>query len=310
MGRSDGKKIKGINGFDRMLSLVVGKTRTEVTNLFSMDIVTKSIDEYIEAKKKEGIEYTYRDILIATLVRVFYLRPRFNRFVIAGNFYQRKHIDISMSMHKNIKTGDEETSIKCRFTGKETIMQVKAAFDEKIKQALDSEDSTGIFSKQLSWMPTWMFRLALGWLRLLDRYGMLSDKFMFNISPMHSSIFFADLKSIHLDKIYHHLYNFGNCGFFCTMGKETMRPVVDEKTNEIKAERVLSIGVSIDERFVDGHYYSGMIKYAKRLLENLSVLERAPEDDEIKKLPLTNREKKKKAKAEKKAAKRARKTKS
>jgi len=293
-GRPDGKKIKGIGGFERMLSLIIGRTRNETTNLFHLEILAKPIDEFIQEKQKQGIQYTYRDVAIATLVRVFYLRPRLNRFVIAGKFYQRKHIDVAMTVHKNLRTGEGETAIKCRFTGKETIEEIKKQLDEKIDIAMNATNQTDIFTNSLNWTPTWLFRMIVRFLRGLDRLGWLSDKFLFETSPMHSSIFFADLKSIHLDRVYHHLYNFGNCGFFGTMGKEQLKPIADEATGEIRAERVIGFGFSVDERFIDGYYYSGMLKLIRRILDNLSTLEREPHDDEIKK------EKSKKDKSRKK----------
>jgi len=301
MGRADGKKIKGMGGFDRMLALVVGKTRVESTNLFTMDIITKTMDEFIASRKKDGVEYSYRDIVIAALVRTFYLRPRLNRFVVAGNFYQRNFIDVAMTVHKDLRSGGEEAAIKCRFTGKETIQEIKASLDKEIYDAVMNNNQTDKFTSAINWLPTWVFRWIVRGMRVLDRYGLLTDKFMFKVSPFHSSIFFADLKSIHLDRIYHHLYNFGNCGFFCAMGKDKMKALVDERSGEIKPTKVVELGVSEDERFIDGLYYTGMIKVIHRLLDNLELLERAPEDDEVKKCP-TPKEIKKQKKQKRKAA--------
>ena len=301
MARKDGVKIKGVDGFSRMGCQIVGKTRVESTNLYTQLIKTKAMDEFIEEKKKEGIEYTYRDIAIAALVRVFYLRPRFNRFVVAGNFYQRKNIDVAIVMHKNLRTGEKETVVKCRFTGKETLAEIKKQLDETLHTAIYGTNDTDEFVDGiLGKVPTWVLRLFMSWLRFADRWGLLSEKFMYDISPFHASMVFGDMKSVHLGPVWHHLYNFGNCGFFATMGKDEYKALVDPKTLEIRAEKVVELGISEDERFVDGLTYSHMIKTINRMMENISVLERAPEDDEIK-LPhertWTNRAEKKKIKA-------------
>jgi len=305
MGRKDGKKIKGVDGFTRMGALIINKDRTGCTNFYTQEIPTKSLDEYIAKKKTEGVDYTYRDIAIATLVRLFHIRPQLNRFVMKGNFYQRNYIDVSMVMHKDLRTGAQETGIKCRFTGKETLEQVKQKLDAEIHKAIFGSNNTDAFTGGfLGKMPTWMIRMLLGVMRWADRWGLLSDKFMFSTSPMHASIVFVDLKSVHLGPVWHHMYNFGNCGFICTMGKEKARAVVDPKTGALKAENVMELGISQDERFIDGLRYSHMIKAMTRIVENMEVLERAPEDDEIKLPPPTAREKKKKAKLAKKEAKR------
>ena len=295
--RPDGKKIKGVSGFDRMQALLVGKTRVDSSNQFGLDILTDPLDEFIQQKKAEdGTVYSYRDIVIATFVRSFYLRPRLNRFVVAGNFYQRKFIDVSMSVHKNLKGGGNETTIKCRFTGKETIAEIKQQLDAEIIRAVSSDNGTDKFVGGLTWMPTWVFRMFVGTLKFLDRFGFCSDKLLFKASPFHCSIFFADLKSIHLDTVWHHLYNFGNCGFFAAMSKEKKVAKVCPKTDQIKPAQIVELGVSIDERFIDGLYYTGMVKAIKRMFENPSCLERVPEQDEILKLPLTPKQAKIEAK--------------
>jgi hypothetical protein len=302
--RKDGKKIKGIDGFFRMASLVVGENRCYSTNYYTQEVTCKEMDEFIAAKRAEGIEYTYRDIVVAALVRIFYLRPALNRFVYKGTFYQRNHIDISLVMHKNLRTGEQETSIKCRFTGKETIAEIKEKFDVEIHKAIYGSNDVDAFTGGfLGKMPTWAVRLLVHSLRRFDRWGMLSDKFMFDISPFHASVVFADMKSVHLGPVWHHLYNFGNCGFICCMGKERMKAIVDPKTNAVKAEKVLELGIGEDERFIDGLTYSHAIKTIMRLVGNLTALERAPEDDEIKRPHPTPYEKKKAEKAAKKAAK-------
>ena len=49
--------------------------------------------------------------------------------------------------------------------------------------------------------------------------------------------------------------------------------IVDEKTDQIRAAKVLELGISMDERFVDGLYYRYMLKDARRLIENLEILD-------------------------------------
>ncbi|MCL1901923.1 MAG: hypothetical protein FWG51_05975, partial [Firmicutes bacterium] len=108
----------------------------------------------------------------------------------------------------------------------------------------------------------------------------VTDKALF-ASPFHCSIFFSDLKSIRLDAIHHHLYSFGNCGFFATMGKEKLVPVADQITGEIKVEKLVELGISMDERFTDGLYYSNFLRAYTHIINNLSTLERPPLDSEI-----------------------------
>jgi len=96
------------------------------------------------------------------------------------------------------------------------------------------------------------------------------------------------------------MYNFGNCGFMACMGKEQLTPKVDKVTGEVKVEKIMELGVSEDDRVTDGLIFSHMIRTANRIIDNLSVLERAPEDDEVKWPAPTDYERKKAAKLAKK----------
>jgi len=275
--RPDGKRIKNQNAMQRMIPLFM-RTREGATNYFLATLPCEPMDKFIEQKRAEGIEYTYRDIIIASLVRTFAIRPKFNRFFIGDRLYQRSNIDVAMVAHKSLRTGDEEVSLKARYIGFETIGEIKEKFDLAITNATKGEDKFMSFMDKLPQCVLRGFALAL---RLFDRFGLVGDKVLYDISPFHSSIFIADLKSIRLNRSIHHLYNFGNCGFFGTIGKEYMAPVVDEETGEVKPAKILEMGISMDERFVDGFYYSHMWKNIKRIMSDLSCLEKPITQDDV-----------------------------
>ena len=246
------------------------RSRPTSTNYFLHRQPLASIDEFIAKKNLEGKNYTYRDIVVATLVRIFAIRPKFNRFYVGDKLYQRNHIDFAMTVHKSLRKGDQEAIAKVRFSGFETLAEVKEKLDTAIKTAIESNDS---FDAVMGRFPNFILRFAMRMIRLFDRLGWLSDKFMFEASPFHSSIFFADLKSIHLNYVFHHLYTFGNCGFFCTMGKEHYDAMVNPEDGSVYAGKIIELGVSMDERFVDGLYYRHMVKGVSRIMQDLSTLE-------------------------------------
>lgn len=298
--RSDGKQVKGLDGMTRLMPLFM-KTRGDATNKFILEFEAKYLDEYIAAKAAEGKNYTYRDLVVTMIVRCFKKFPKLNRFVSAGRFYQRNNIDMFMNVHKSLRTGDEEVAVKTRYTGYETLDEVKAILDAGIQKAVKGNDSDAM-AILLNKFPQWLLRLTVGIMRLFDRWGIWSDKFLFEISPFHASFGFTDLKSVNLDFAYHHLYDFGNCGFFAAMGKEKMVPVVDNKTGEVRPEKILHIGISEDERFIDGLYFSRVLKNIKRMSQNLTCLEAPLKEDEINHLK-TYKEIKAERKAKKKQAK-------
>ena len=78
----------------------------------------------------------------------------------------------------------------------------------------------------LNKLPNWIFRLFMRIARFLDRHNCL-PKSLIKASPFHTSVFVTNLKSLKLDAIHHHLYEFGTCSLFIAMGKEKMTPVVE-----------------------------------------------------------------------------------
>ena len=56
------------------------------------------------------------------------------------------------------------------------------------------------------------------WLaRVLDRYGIM-PRWLLNASPFHTSMFVTNMASIGLPAIQHHIYNFGTCSQFVSIG--------------------------------------------------------------------------------------------
>lgn len=60
---------------------------------------------------------------------------------------------------------------------------------------------------------------------------------------------------------------------FIGIGKEKVEPVVDDKTGEVRAGRVLDLKVVADERICDGLYHARSMRLIKKYLVNPELLE-------------------------------------
>lgn len=297
--RSDGKLVKGLDGFTRLTPLLMPKRCTS-TNYFLIEQEALQFDNYINENKEKGKHYSYLDIIITALIRIFKMRPKLNRFIVNGRTYQRNHIDVSMVVKKVLKDSITETTVKMRFTGYETISEVKDIIDKEVNVALYGETDADGTSNVMGKMPHFLLKAVVGILRMFDRYGILSKKFI-KTSPFHTSIFVTHLKSIKMDFVYHHLYEFGNVGFFIAVGKEKIIPHINSNTNQIEPTKILKLGISIDERYADGLYYSNALKKMKEYFRNPHLLEKPLEESEIQYELVPQKKKKKKNKEIKKA---------
>ncbi|GHV04315.1 hypothetical protein FACS189485_09430 [Spirochaetia bacterium] len=278
--RSDGKKVKGLDGISRLMPLFV-PPRAGSANYVMVDIEAGPLDDFIEKKRAEGINYTYMDIVLAVLVRIFKMYPKLNRFILAQQFWQRNVIELSMIIKKSFRPDAEETSLDTIFTGYETIAEVKKLVDADVDAALNTHNGTDGKRDGLAHLPLWLLRIAVWALKFADYHGMLSANFLKTGSPFHASFFVANLKSISLQAINHHLFDFGNCGFFLTMGKECYLPKVNPETGNVESTKIIQLGISLDGRLVDGLYFSHVLKTSKRLFADVSKLELPLREDEI-----------------------------
>jgi len=279
--RKDAKKVKGLQGIAKLMPLFLAGREGNV-NKYMFSESAKYFDEYIKLKKEtDGVTYTYRDLVLAILIRCFRCFPRLNRFIIAKRFYQRNSIDVAFMVHQSLKCDKPEVSVKASFSGDETISEIKDKLDSAIETAVKSISTSDKTARQMARTPLLFLRMAIRMLRIADYFGWLSKKFMFETSPFHSSIFFADLKSIGLGPVSHHLYNFGNCSFFATLGKEKAMPVVGDD-GQLAIDKIFEVAISVDDRCVDGLYFAYMVRYIKKILRDMTILERAPLESEIK----------------------------
>lgn len=120
-------------------------------------------------------------------------------------------------------------------------------------------------------LPNGLVKLLVWTLKWMDRHNMLPGGIV-QASPFHTSLFFTYLKSINLDYIYHHLYDFGTTGVFVALGKSKKVPMVEHGAVVVK--NCCEIGYVLDERICDGLYFSNSLRLLQKYLKDLHLLEK------------------------------------
>lgn len=273
--RSDGRKIKTLPAFFKVIPSVMLE-RNDSQVLYKQDIPIKYLDEYIDNKAKDGIKIAYMHIIYAAIVRVIAERPRLNRFVMNGTTYARNKIYVSLAIKKNLTDDGVETTTKIEYQGTETIFDIKQKLDAIIEQnkEVEANNETDKLAKTLGLIPTGLIRVAVKFLKFLDRHGLL-PKAIIKASPFHTSVFLTNVGSLGIDTIYHHLYNFGTTSMFFSMGKKKKSFIYEDE--EIKEEKCITLAFVGDERICDGFYYANSFKSLFRYLKKTELLETAPD---------------------------------
>lgn len=276
--RSDGKKVKGMGIIDKAEPFFMPQ-RIDAVNYTTVKIKCDTIDEFIARERKNGISYSYMHIIMAAIVRILYIRKKLNRFIMRGSIYQRNTISISMDIKKKLEDDGEQVCLKMFFTGRESIEEVKKIVDDEIAKNLQESEvhSTTKAAGKLTSLPDFLFRWTMAFVRFLDKHGLL-PKALIKASPFHTSCFLTNLKSIKLNYIFHHLYNFGTTTIFISMGKEQVEPYV-ENNKELKIAKILTFGVSLDERVADGLYMGKSLRLFSDMIKNPDNLKTSLPDD-------------------------------
>ncbi|MDR3072877.1 MAG: hypothetical protein LBU41_05225 [Clostridiales Family XIII bacterium] len=267
MGRSDGRRLKTIPPFDKVIPYIMNR-RYDATNLMTVDFPYDKVTEYIVKRKKEGVAIPVMACVLAAYIRAVAQVPAVNRFSIAKKIYARKGIWTSFVTLKDRwgeGDGQAETVVKLCFTGNETIDEVSerittAIAENREKQASNSMDKllNSIFAIPL--IPSFI----IGVFKFLDHLGML-PKSVIEASPFHTSIFFTNMASIRAYPIYHHLYEFGTTSAFISLGVD------------INNRGKYQMKVATDERCCNGATYVHAMHRFLRGLRHLDSLESPPQ---------------------------------
>lgn len=267
--RKDGTRVKDIDPYTRFVPLIM-KERNDALVYLAEEIDIEPLDDYIRKVYNEtGNRLSYMHIIYSAMVKTINEKPRINRFIMNGNFYQRNEILISMVVKKEMSIEGEETALKFSFNGDENPIKIKEIINEKINLEKDKEteggNATDKYAKALSSMPTFLFKIFVGIVKQLDKWNLIPSAPL-EASPFHASAFITNLGSIGLDAGFHHIYNFGTIGTFITIGKKTKKIV--KRDGEFKEIKVMKIAFVCDERICDGFYWAQALKIFFKFLKN------------------------------------------
>ncbi|WP_311487830.1 2-oxo acid dehydrogenase subunit E2 [uncultured Helcococcus sp.] len=272
--RKDGYRIK-VDAFSRFIPLIM-KERNDALVYLNQEISLTSLDEYVKRIYEEtGIRVSYMHIIYSAIVRTYKDMPHINRFIMSGKHYMRNNIEISMAVKKSLSVDAEETSLKFKFEGNESPLEIKQMLDEQIdlekNDTANEKNLTNLFVRALENIPTFLLKFIVGTLKTMDKVNML-PKSIIDASPFHASAFITNLGSIGLDAALHHIYNLGTVGAFLSIGKKGKKLVM--KDGEVVEEKIMNIGFVIDERICDGYYYAKAMRQFYKYLQNPNALDK------------------------------------
>lgn len=275
--RADGKRVRNADPMYTVAAYIMNK-RVDSMNMITIDIPIDPIKEYLNQKRKQGINISHMCVVLAAYLRTMKEFPELNRFVVNKKIYQRNEIAVGMVV---LKAGqvDHGTMSKMYFNENNTIFEVNDIINKYVEENRETPDnnSTEKLIKVLLSLPG-ILPIGVGIFKWLDKHGLL-PKSIVDASPFHMSLGITNLASIRTNHIYHHCYEFGTTSVFMAMGNT--REVPKRKGDEIVFEKCMPIGVTMDERIASGSYFALAFRRMRHYLRNPELLETPPSDTNV-----------------------------
>lgn len=274
--RKDAALVENLSATRAIMPLLMN-SKTEAQVYFEQELdVTETmrfVDAWNQANPTQRI--TLFHVYMWAVGAAFHERPRMNRFISGGRIYQRKGVFLSFAAKKK-KLDDEAAlvTIKREMPQGATLAQVAELLNADIKTGRSDtprpEDRELALTQRL---PQFMVRLGLWAMRLADRWNLLPQSVIAH-DPCWSSMFVANLGSLGLEAAYHHLYEWGNCPFFATLGR----------TKEVHTPQgtrlVAAVKYTFDERIDDGLSCARALELLKQRVESPAKFESIPQKAE------------------------------
>jgi len=238
-------------------------------SLFYMmqEIDVESALEFLDKKNRERPDdrpFTLFHLFLRSTAQALVQRPGVNRFVKAGELWQRDGEWITFSAKMKIKDGSPMITVKRRFDSeKESLEEMVDGIYDKLAFGRSGKKTTS--DKEVSLLlrlPSIAIKTALAFAQLGDRWGLL-PRGMIEADPLFSSVFMANLGSIGYPAGYHHLWEYGTTSIFGVMGK------IEPGAN---GRRKMDMCWTYDERIEDGLYSYYSLELIRKGIEEPETL--------------------------------------
>ena len=246
--RPDGTHVR-VAPVRRMMLAILG-SRAESVVYYDAWVEAEPLERFLaSARKACGADITHAVVAAAGIALA--ATPCMNRFVSNGRMYQRNARSLTFSLKRErLRREAQLSTVKLRFEDGETF----PGWCDRVNASIAEERSgrTTRADREYAWLdqlPGPLLRLAARCVMALDRVGLLPGFFL-EADPLFTSIFVANLGSIGMGAGYHHLFEYGNCPLFITVGRTEERPATREGRVEMRA--MLHLRFTYDERIEDG----------------------------------------------------------
>jgi hypothetical protein len=258
--RSDGDLVRDLSPVRYMIPYVMpGRNESVVYTQARWDVTESRAWLRNYNRSRKGKERaTLFHLFIYSCAKMLHERTGVNRFVSGGRIYQRKGAWISFATKTELTEDAPIVTIKLQFpqgeSFEEAVARIAAAIEGArtgVETKIDRE--IRFFMK----LPGPLLNIIVRAGAILDRWNLLPHS-LIEPDPMFTSMFLANMGSLHIDNLYHHLYEYGTCSTFGVVGA----------VSKVDGRDLLQVSWTVDERMNDGFYCQTALTAVRTTLEN------------------------------------------
>ena len=263
-GRRDGVRIREQHGLNALFPYLM-RRRCDSLIFCDLQLDMEPLQEYITQQKEAGQKISFFEFFCAAIIKLMREREQMNRFVKGRRLYQRETVEISTVAKREMSDTGAESNLILRFDKDATFDDIIGKLRGEINTAktVSNDALTGddkLFASFLK-LPRGMLMAVVRILDIMDFYRGIPG-FISATDPMRASAFIANIGSIGADAPFHHLYEWGTCSLFVTIGRIKKVPVVLED-DTLGIRTVVECKIVLDERIADGFYYARSLDVLK-----------------------------------------------
>ena len=265
--RADGVLVRDLSNTRRVMPYLM-RGRNESAVYFEYDVHLPKTDAFVRAWNQANpmLRIDVFHLFVWAMRDAFERNPGVHRVIAGGRHYERKGIWFSYAVKTKLETGAPLVVVKRRFDLDTSFGAMVEGMQREQARATSSEQST--VDKELGLLmsfPGFVRRLIMATIRVGDRLGLLPRAFI-EKDPMYTSAFFANMASLGMPAVYHHLYEYGTATVFGSVGRPVGEP--GSPTSGPDRRRVMTLKFTFDERADDGLAAWFTLRRVKQVIED------------------------------------------
>ncbi len=251
-GRRDSTRVDLGRSLNALFPYLM-KGRNESIAYYPVVVDAENLLAHVEKVKGTDEEISIFEAVLLALVRILRERPTLNRYIIGRRLYQRDNVELSFVARRQYALDSSETNVFVKVKPEDDAATALQKIRGEIKVAKSGEQKdddalVGLFLR----LPRGVLRFAVKALDLWDFY-VDTPGFLRGIDPLRCSAYIANLGSVGMGAAYHHLFEWGTCSLFVTIGQVKPTVVVGPDGNPA-VRRTMELKIALDERIADGYY--------------------------------------------------------